>query len=166
MNTTKNIKQFINSLTRNSVSKIKVDKSNTKLLINKIIVDNKKLQQETKFKETNKVKKINKINFNLQEKKIKSEKIEHNNKTPQISGLYSTIISPMVGTFYRSPAPNESAFIEIGDIIKSKQVVCIIEAMKLMNEIESEIKGEVVEIMVKDGDIVDCGQALMKIKIK
>nr|YP_009394786.1 acetyl-CoA carboxylase biotin carboxyl carrier protein [Polysiphonia elongata]ARW63348.1 acetyl-CoA carboxylase biotin carboxyl carrier protein [Polysiphonia elongata] len=166
MNTTKNIKQFINSLAKNSISKIKVDKGNTKILINKIIIENKKLQQETKFKETNKVKKINKINFNLQEKKIKAEKIEHNNKALQISGLYSTIISPMVGTFYRSPAPNENAFTEIGDVIKSKQVVCIIEAMKLMNEIESEIKGEVVEIMVKDGDIVDCGQALMKIKIK
>lgn len=80
------------------------------------------------------------------------------------SEAYSTIISPMVGTFYRSPAPNEPVFVDINDIVNKKQVVCIIEAMKLMNEIEAEIKGEIVEILVKDGDIVDCGQALMKVK--
>nr|QCI08145.1 acetyl-CoA carboxylase, biotin carboxyl carrier protein [Polyneura bonnemaisonii] len=71
----------------------------------------------------------------------------------------------MVGTFYRSPAPNEPVFIEKNDIVQKKQTVCIIEAMKLMNEIEAEISGEIVEILVNDGDIVDCGQALMKLKI-
>nr|QCI05332.1 acetyl-CoA carboxylase, biotin carboxyl carrier protein [Compsothamnion thuyoides] len=70
----------------------------------------------------------------------------------------------MVGTFYRSPAPNEIPFIEKNDIVEKKQTVCIIEAMKLMNEIEAEVNGEIVEILVKDGDIVDCGQALMKVK--
>ena len=80
------------------------------------------------------------------------------------SETYSTIVSPMVGTFYRSPAPNEPVFIETNDIVEKKQVVCIIEAMKLMNEIEAEIKGEIVEILVEDGDIVDCGQALMKVR--
>ena len=72
----------------------------------------------------------------------------------------------MVGNFYRSPAPSEPAFIEVNQIVKPKQTVCIIEAMKLMNEIEAEVQGEVVEILVKDGEIVDCGQALMKVKIK
>nr|YP_010198640.1 acetyl-CoA carboxylase, biotin carboxyl carrier protein [Gracilaria pacifica]UAD87056.1 acetyl-CoA carboxylase, biotin carboxyl carrier protein [Gracilaria pacifica] len=77
---------------------------------------------------------------------------------------YSTIVSPMVGTFYRSPAPNEPPFIEKNDIVNKKQTVCIIEAMKLMNEIEAEVNGKVVEILVKDGEIVDCGQALMKVQ--
>jgi len=71
----------------------------------------------------------------------------------------------MVGTFYKSPAPNEEVFVKVGDSVKPKQTVCIIEAMKLMNEIESEVTGEVVDILVKDGDIVDCGQALMTIKV-
>nr|QCI07524.1 acetyl-CoA carboxylase, biotin carboxyl carrier protein [Malaconema sp.] len=70
----------------------------------------------------------------------------------------------MVGTFYRSPAPNEPVFIEQNDIVKKQQIVCIIEAMKLMNEIESEVNGKIIEILVKDGDIVDCGQALMKVQ--
>lgn len=80
------------------------------------------------------------------------------------SDIYFTIVSPMVGTFYRSPAPNESPFIKINDNVKVNQTVCIIEAMKLMNEIETEVSGQVVEILAKDGDIIDCGQALMKIK--
>ena len=71
----------------------------------------------------------------------------------------------MVGTFYQSPAPNEKPFIKKGDFVEKKQIVCIIEAMKLMNEIEAEVIGEIVEILVNDGDIVDCGQALMRVKI-
>lgn len=78
--------------------------------------------------------------------------------------IYFTIISPMIGTFYSSPGPNESPFIQINDMVKSNQTVCIIEAMKLMNEIEAEIDGIVVDILVQDGDIVDCGQALIRVK--
>lgn len=84
----------------------------------------------------------------------------------QEEGLYFTIVSPMIGTFYRSPAPSEAAFINISDSVKVNQTVCIIEAMKLMNEIESEVNGNIVEILVEDGDIVDCGQALMRVKEK
>jgi len=88
----------------------------------------------------------------------------HKSNSKKESDLYFTIISPMVGTFYRSPAPNEPHFIKLYDEVEINQTVCIIEAMKLMNEIEAEIKGSIIEILVKDGDIVDCGQALMKIK--
>nr|YP_009346829.1 acetyl-CoA carboxylase biotin carboxyl carrier protein [Gracilaria firma]APR74364.1 acetyl-CoA carboxylase biotin carboxyl carrier protein [Gracilaria firma] len=80
------------------------------------------------------------------------------------STTYSTIVSPMVGTFYRSPAPNEPPFIEKNDLVNKKQIVCIIEAMKLMNEIEAEVNGKIIEILVQDGEIVDCGQALMKVQ--
>ncbi|RMF26612.1 MAG: acetyl-CoA carboxylase biotin carboxyl carrier protein [Cyanobacteria bacterium J083] len=71
------------------------------------------------------------------------------------------ITSPMVGTFYRAPAPEEEPFVEIGDIISKGQVVCIIEAMKLMNEIESEVAGTVKEILVENGTPVEYGQILM-----
>lgn len=70
----------------------------------------------------------------------------------------------MVGTFYHSPAPGKKIFVQVGDEVKFNQTVCIIEAMKLMNEIEAEIEGKIIEILVKDGDIVDCGQALMKVE--
>jgi len=71
--------------------------------------------------------------------------------------------SPMVGTFYRAPAPGEAAFVEVGDRVKSGQSVCIIEAMKLMNEIEAEVSGQVMEILVQNGEPVEYGQALMRI---
>lgn len=68
------------------------------------------------------------------------------------------IISPMVGTFYGSPAPDEAAFVEVGDAIRRGQTVCIIEAMKLMNELEAEVSGEIVEILVSNGEPVEYGQ--------
>ncbi|AFY80348.1 acetyl-CoA carboxylase biotin carboxyl carrier protein [Oscillatoria acuminata] len=73
------------------------------------------------------------------------------------------VISPMVGTFYRSPSPDEAPFVAIGDRIKIGQTVCIIEAMKLMNEIEAEVSGQVVEILVENGTPVEYGQPLMRI---
>lgn len=74
------------------------------------------------------------------------------------------ITSPMVGTFYKSPSPGAAAFTDIGKTVKIGQVVCIIEAMKLMNEIESEVAGKVIEICVEDGQPVEYGQTLMIIE--
>jgi acetyl-CoA carboxylase biotin carboxyl carrier protein len=74
------------------------------------------------------------------------------------------ITAPMVGTFYRSPAPGEDPFVDLGTRIKAGQTVCILEAMKLMNELESEVAGEVVEILVENGTPVEFGQVLMRIR--
>lgn len=74
------------------------------------------------------------------------------------------ITSPMVGTFYRAPSPDANPFVEVGASVSSGQVVCIIEAMKLMNEIESEVGGKVVEICVEDGQPVEFGQVLMYVE--
>ncbi len=76
----------------------------------------------------------------------------------------SQIKSPMIGTFYRSPHPDSAPFIEIGDVIEPGRVICIIEAMKLMNEIKSEIKGKVVQILVNSGDPVEFGQPLFSVQ--
>lgn len=77
---------------------------------------------------------------------------------------YKVIKSPMVGTFYSKPSPDKDSFVKVGDAIKKGQVVCIVEAMKLMNEIESEFDGEIVEVCVNDGDVVEYGMPLFKIK--
>ena len=71
--------------------------------------------------------------------------------------------SPMVGTFYLKPDPNSNPYVEIGKKVKKGDILCIIEAMKLMNEIESEFDGEIIEIMVKDGETVEYGKPLFKI---
>ncbi|UDI78196.1 acetyl-CoA carboxylase biotin carboxyl carrier protein [Staphylococcus taiwanensis] len=77
---------------------------------------------------------------------------------------YETINAPMVGTFYKSPSPEEDAYVQIGDKVTNESTVCILEAMKLFNEIQAEVSGEIVEILVEDGQMVEYGQPLFKVK--
>ena len=89
-------------------------------------------------------------------------------ETPQVappgrSGL-TEITSPMVGTFYRAAAPGEDPFVEVGNKVNVGQTICILEAMKLMNEIESEFNAEIIEILVENGTPVEFGQVLMRVK--
>ncbi len=77
---------------------------------------------------------------------------------------YHIIKSPLVGTFYRAPSPGAPPFVEEGDIVSKGQVVCIIEALKVMNEIESDVDGRVVKILVENGQPVEYGQELMYIE--
>jgi acetyl-CoA carboxylase biotin carboxyl carrier protein len=74
------------------------------------------------------------------------------------------LTSPMVGTFYKASSPDAKPFVEVGQTIKEGDIVCIVEAMKLMNEIESEFSGKVVEICVQDGQPVEFGQVLMYVE--
>ena len=73
------------------------------------------------------------------------------------------VTSPMVGTFYRAPSPDEPPFVDVGERISKGDTVCIIEAMKLMNDIEAEVSGEIMEILVQNGEPVEFGQALMRV---
>ncbi|QLK86089.1 acetyl-CoA carboxylase biotin carboxyl carrier protein [Staphylococcus sp. 17KM0847] len=75
-----------------------------------------------------------------------------------------TINAPMVGTFYKAPSPEESPYVKVGDKVTAETTVCILEAMKLFNEIQAEITGEIVEVLVEDGQMVEYGQALFKVK--
>jgi acetyl-CoA carboxylase biotin carboxyl carrier protein len=83
---------------------------------------------------------------------------------PEAEGNLTPIKSPMVGTFYRAPAPGAKPYAEIGQIISAGQVVCVVEAMKLMNEIESEVAGRVVKILVENGKPIEFGQTLFLIE--
>ncbi|GEN45283.1 acetyl-CoA carboxylase biotin carboxyl carrier protein [Alkalibacillus haloalkaliphilus] len=76
------------------------------------------------------------------------------------------IVSPMVGTFYESPSPEDDPYVQVGDNVDASTVVCIVEAMKLFNEIEAETKGEIVEILVDNGELVEYGQPLFRVKKK
>ena len=86
---------------------------------------------------------------------------------PAVPGSRADLVdvtAPMVGTFYRAPAPGDPSFVEIGNRIAVGQTICILEAMKLMNELESEVSGEVIEILVDNGTPVEFGQVLMRVK--
>ena len=95
------------------------------------------------------------VSANTDEDSKKDDKEEEN---------YKVVKSPMVGTFYSKSSPDAKPYVEVGSNVKKGDILCIVEAMKLMNEIESEFDGEVVEVCVNDGDMVDYGKPLFKIK--
>ena len=114
-------------------------------------------------------------NTSFDRQKIANEKTFNNNipvvnepEAPQVAppgrSDLTEITSPMVGTFYRAAAPGEEPFVEVGNNVKVGQTICILEAMKLMNEIESEFNAEIVEILVENGTPVEFGQVLMRVK--
>lgn len=147
------LKKLLHAIQKKQIKEINVKSQEFELTINKSDITNKKTTGLTNTHVSIK-KSVNNRTSSVPKNQLSNRKSE----------IYSTIVSPMVGTFYRSPAPGEQSFIDLYDIVQQKQIVCIIEAMKLMNEIEAEVNGEIVEILVQDGDIVDCGQALMKVK--
>ena len=77
-----------------------------------------------------------------------------------------TIDSPMVGTFYASPSPNAAPFVKVGDVVGPEKTVCIVEAMKVFNEIQAEISGKIVAVLVKNGDPVEFGAPLFKVDVR
>ncbi|MDN4493337.1 acetyl-CoA carboxylase biotin carboxyl carrier protein [Ureibacillus aquaedulcis] len=97
--------------------------------------------------------------------KAEEPKVEENTAPARVddSSLHK-ITSPMVGTFYQASSPDVPAYVKAGDKVGEETIVCIVEAMKLFNEIEAEIKGEIVEILVKDGQLVEYGQPLFLVK--
>ncbi len=114
-------------------------------------------------------------NTSLDKKTIANQKTINDNipivsepEAPQVAppgrSDLTEITSPMVGTFYRAAAPGEEPFVEVGNNVKVGQTICILEAMKLMNEIESEFNAEIVEILVENGTPVEFGQVLMRVK--
>lgn len=107
---------------------------------------------------------INKI-ISIEDNNIEEAFAEDNNKVKgmELVGEYEIIKSPMVGTFYNSPSPEKDVFCNIGTKVSKGKVLCIIEAMKLMNEIESPYDGEVLEILAENGSMVEYGQPLFKI---
>jgi len=89
---------------------------------------------------------------------------EPEEEQPKSEESGTPILSPMVGTFYSAPSPGAKPFAQVGDVVSKGQVVCIIEAMKLMNEIESEVSGKITKILVEDGKPVEYGQVLMYVE--
>ena len=135
---------------------IKMDKSLTRNLTEAslnskeiIIKDENEIKASTSNKDTN-ISQVQSVN----KEEIKPSEDEN---------LY-VVKAPMVGTFYSSPSPDKEAFVKLGDKVNTSSILCIIEAMKLMNEIESEVSGTIKEILVKNGEMVEYGQPLFKIK--
>ena len=110
---------------------------------------------------------MKKGNENLNKEYANEEKVvpkQEIKEVKQETSLDTKIVkSPMVGTFYLKPTPNSKPYVEVGETIEKGETLCIIEAMKLMNEIESEFSGKIEEILAKDGDMVEYGTPLFRI---
>lgn len=85
-------------------------------------------------------------------------------KSPAAKGDYYEITSPLVGTFYTSPGPNDPIYVKAGDRVSPGTTLCIVEAMKIMNEVESDVNGEIIEVLVENESLVEFGQPLFRIK--
>jgi len=90
--------------------------------------------------------------------------VSHSSEAAEAIFEGHTIKSPFVGTFYASPSPDKPAFVRVGDVVKKGQTLCILEAMKIMNEIESDVDGTIVEICVENESLVEYGQEIFRIK--
>ncbi|KGM95323.1 acetyl-CoA carboxylase [Clostridium novyi A str. 4552] len=114
----------------------------------------------------NELNKKNKYNDKLEVAKDKVNNIENTKEKCEenYDEEYEIISSPLVGTFYKSPSPDSEPYVSVGSKVLENDVLCIVEAMKLMNEIESTVSGEVIEILVQDGEMVEYNQPLFKIK--
>lgn len=100
--------------------------------------------------------------MNTKNEEIITEEIDREENS--LEGCF-IVKSPMVGTFYSSPTENGDSYVKIGDLVSNESILCIIEAMKLMNEIECEVEGTVAKIFVNNGDVVEFGQPIMAIKL-
>lgn len=142
------IKKIINDLEKSNLAEIALEfPDGTKISV--------KNQSEVKPVKAQVPEAVVYTDIRKEELTIEKQEIEENCKI---------VKSPMVGTFYAKPSPDASAFVEVGKRVKAGETLCIIEAMKLMNEIESEYDGEITEILVKDGEMVDYGKPIFKMK--
>lgn len=156
------IRELIRAIDQSSIEEFKYEHDGTKVTLRK---ERKAVEQTPQFVQQTPVQIPQQVVTAVQpqvEKTVETETKQEPVVT-QANNLHK-IKSPMVGTFYASPSPDSGPYVKVGDKVKNDSVVCIIEAMKLMNEIEAEIKGEIVEILVENGQLVEYGQELFLVK--
>lgn len=144
----KDIKELILTIDRTSIQNVEIEENSFKISISKSAIRDDR-------------------DYDLKEKQGVIERPMHEEiyeESEMASEDLYIVKAPIVGVFYAAPSPDSDSFAKVGDHVKKDQPLCIIEAMKIMNEIQSEVNGEVVEILVENEDIVEYGQPLMKIR--
>ena len=156
------IKELIDKIDSSNIAYFEVKLDNSYIKMDKSL--NRNIYKENKTSNLEEIEKIE----SLEEKTVSVSNLEEVNTQSKEEiineeDLY-LVTSPMVGTFYESPGVGEDSYVTIGSKISPGDVLCIVEAMKLMNEIESEVSGEIVDILVKNGNMVEYGQPLFKVR--
>ncbi|MCM3743321.1 acetyl-CoA carboxylase biotin carboxyl carrier protein [Sporosarcina luteola] len=167
------IREIIKLIDQSSIEKFTFESEGTKIKLEKANGVQQQLPVQT---ESRKVEPVQQVQPSVQEtKKEQPEQAPAKQESQEPSTESSAaendpslhkITSPMVGTFYKSSSPDADPYVQTGDSVKSDSIVCIVEAMKLFNEIEAEVSGEIVEILVEDGQLVEYGQPLFLVKQK
>ncbi len=145
----KEIKEIIKLMNENELVEIEVERDGSKIKVKKANT------------ESNEV--IYKRPIEYKVAPPSRQEVKESSSEPVVDSNKKEIKSPMVGTFYSAPSPEASPFAEVGKVVEIGQVVCIVEAMKLMNEIKSEVKGKIVEILVSNAQPVEFGQTLFTV---
>ena len=160
----KEIKELIELINSSDIAYLEIETNDGRIKMDKSLTRN--LVSDNSSKSVTYIEEKEKIKRNENKKESAKELVEEIKKDKEtFNNLEGIIItSPMVGTFYSASSPDSDPFVKVGDKVKSGDILCIIEAMKLMNEIESEFNGEVIEVLVKDGDMVEYGTPIFKIK--
>ncbi|MDV2685145.1 acetyl-CoA carboxylase biotin carboxyl carrier protein [Alkalihalophilus lindianensis] len=152
------IKELIRAMDQSSLDEMKFEQEGTKIVLKKQVAE-ATTGQATAPTPVTEVKPAAPAKVEAAEQAPKPVAKE----TKEESNLH-TITSPMVGTFYSSPSPDADAYVKTGDSVEEETVVCIVEAMKLMNEIEAEVTGKVVEVLAQNGELVEYGQPLFVVE--
>lgn len=156
------IHELIKSIDESSIDEFTFESNGTKVSLKKHKEEVVSTQTVTSVPQTEPKAIVPEQNNNIEQ--VQTENLtKQENSTPS-KDYDHEIVSPMVGTFYSSPAPDKDVFVKNGDQVKSDTVVCIVEAMKLFNEIEADVDGEIVEILVENGELVEYGQPLFRVK--
>ena len=149
----KAIQNLIKFVAKTGVQEVKLEMKDVKLTI-KSGSDKVIRHQQIEFSEPNNL--TDTKNDNV----VKSEKVKKENVDSTLEDKFITIKSPIIGTFYRKSDPEKDPFVNVGDVIKEGDVLCIIEAMKLFNEIESEVSGKIIKVLVDDANPVEFDEPL------
>ncbi|SCG84184.1 acetyl-CoA carboxylase, biotin carboxyl carrier protein [Proteiniborus sp. DW1] len=158
----KDIKDLIVAIDKTNIEKVEIEKSDIRIMITKGEGRvSKKISKDNKDMAS--IEKNSDLENSMELKSDSSDNKENGKSFNQDDSIYN-VKSPIVGTFYSSPSPESEPFVKVGDKVEQGQTLCIIEAMKIMNEIECETSGEIIEILVNNEDIVEYGQPLIRIR--
>ncbi|MFA1821574.1 acetyl-CoA carboxylase biotin carboxyl carrier protein [Virgibacillus oceani] len=160
------IREIIKLIDQSSINEFTYESEGTTVSLKKSDGSPSLQSQEEPVKEAEAQQKpIKEASAPAKEETKKEDKKEEqaNNKSDEGNNDTYEIVSPMVGTFYAAPAPESDPYVAKGTAVDNTTVVCIVEAMKLFNEIEAEVTGEIIEILVEDGELVEYGQPLFRV---
>lgn len=159
------IREIIKLIDDSSINEFTYETNGTKIKMKKATESesNQTIKQAIPLEQSSDIQQVEQVQ-EIHKEKVTSEKTQ---VVEQSTVDYDhEIVSPMVGTFYQAPSPESDPYVSINNKIKPDTIVCIVEAMKLFNEIEAEVSGEIVEILVEDGELVEYGQPLFRVKKK